>query len=58
MLLYTPRDANILLATAYFNLTNDYWNAILNSKPKIPLIMAHPEAMGFYKAPGMAGMKT
>lgn len=50
-----PENTNLLLATAYFNLTNDYWNAILNSKPKVDVIMAHPKAMGFYKAPGMAG---
>ena len=50
-----PKTTNLLLATAYFNLTDDYWKAILNTKPKVDIIMAHPKAMGFYKAAGMAG---
>ena len=50
-----PKNTNLLLATAYFNLTNDYWNAILKTKPNVDIIMAHPKAMGFYKASGMAG---
>ena len=47
---------NICLATAYFNLTKKYWSNALNSKGDLKMIMAHPQAMGFYKAPGAAGM--
>lgn len=50
-----PLNSNICLATAYFNVTDGYWNAILNSKAMYDVIMAHPKAMGFYKAPGLAG---
>lgn len=50
-----PEETNLLIATAYFNLTDDYWNAILTNKTEIDLIMAHPKAMGFYQVKGLAG---
>ena len=51
-----PESARLVLATAYFNLTDRYWNAIReNECQENRLIMAHPKAMGFYKAAGMAG---
>ena len=50
-----PPHTNMLVATAYFNLTDDYWESILNAQPNIDIIMAHPKAMGFYGAAGMAG---
>lgn len=43
-------------ATGYFNLTKEYQNVMLDeSKSTYDIIMAHPEANGFYKAPGPAG---
>lgn len=50
-----PPNTDLLLATAYFNLTNNYWDALFETQSKVDLLMAHPKAMGFYKAPGMAG---
>nr|XP_002169178.3 unnamed protein product [Hydra vulgaris] len=51
-----PNNSNLTLATAYFNLTDNYWNMLLNNHAQgVKLIMAHPKAMGFYKAPGLAG---
>lgn len=51
-----PKDACMVLATAYFNLTDGYWKALCENNCKDNrLIMAHPKAMGFYNAPGMAG---
>ena len=46
----------ICLATAYFNCTDDYWKALLQGRGQVSVVMAHPKAMGFYKAPGLAGM--
>ena len=46
----------ICLATAYFNVTDDYWKALLQGHGQINVVMAHPKAMGFYKAPGVAGI--
>lgn len=51
-----PKDASMVLATAYFNLTDGYWEALCGNYCKDNhLIMAHPKAMGFYNASGMAG---
>lgn len=50
-----PPNTDLLMATAYFNLTDDYWNALFETKSQVELLMAHPKAMGFYKAAGMAG---
>ena len=51
-----PKNASLVLATAYFNLTDGYWNALCENDCKNNLlIMAHPKAMGFFNAPGMAG---
>ena len=51
-----PKDVSLVLATAYFNLTDSYWKALCrNDCADNRLIMAHPKAMGFYNAPGMAG---
>ena len=51
-----PKNANLTLATAYFNLTDNYWSMLLSNHARIvKLVMAHPKAMGFYKAPGLAG---
>lgn len=51
-----PADSDIFLATAYFNVTSKHWNDILKSKSRnVDLVMAHPKANGFYKAPGPAG---
>ena len=46
----------ICLATAYFNVTDDYWKALLQGCGQVNVVMAHPKSMGFYKAPGVAGI--
>jgi len=56
MISSAPASTNLLLATAYFNLTDRYWDAVLSNDCTNRLLMAHPKAMGFYQAPGMAGM--
>ena len=51
-----PSNSDVFLATAYFNVTNQHWNEILTTKSKnFDVVMAHPMANGFYKAPGPAG---
>eukprot|EP00795_Rhopilema_esculentum_P009166 gene9166-16833_t len=51
-----PEKSSIFLATAYFNVTSKHWNEILASKcQNFDIVMAHPKANGFYKAPGPAG---
>ena len=51
-----PENSEIFLATAYFNITNQHWSEILRTKSKkFDVVMAHPLANGFYKAPGPAG---
>uniref|UniRef100_A0A7M5UPC5 CDP-diacylglycerol--glycerol-3-phosphate 3-phosphatidyltransferase n=1 Tax=Clytia hemisphaerica TaxID=252671 RepID=A0A7M5UPC5_9CNID len=52
---FAPPPSQLVLATAYFNLTDRYWDAVCENDSENRLIMAHPKAMGFYKAPGMAG---
>lgn len=44
------------LTTGYFNLTDDYANAIINkSEAKYYILMSHPTTNGFYNARGPAG---
>ena len=51
-----PSNSEIFLATAYFNITNQHWNEVLRTKSRnFDVVMAHPLANGFYKAPGPAG---
>ena len=51
-----PSNSDIFLATAYFNVTDQHWNEVLASRSKnFDVVMAHPLANGFYKAPGPAG---
>ena len=51
-----PEESDIFLATAYFNVTSKHWSDILKSKSRnFDVVMAHPKANGFYKAPGPAG---
>ena len=51
-----PAESDIFLATAYFNVTSKHWNDILKTKSRnFDVVMAHPKANGFYKAPGPAG---
>ena len=43
------------LTTGYFNLTDDYANAVINkSEAKYFILMAHPTANGFYNSNGPA----
>ena len=52
-----PSNSDVFLATAYFNVTEQHWNEVLTSKSRnFDVVMAHPLANGFYKAPGPAGM--
>lgn len=38
-----PSDAELCLATGYFNLTKDYMNSLLNvAQPNVHILMAHP----------------
>nr|CAG4637142.1 EOG090X08SX [Ceriodaphnia reticulata] len=51
-----PQNAELCLATGYFNLTQDYMNSLLEaSQPNIHILMAHPLANGFFGARGFAG---
>lgn len=51
-----PAASDIFLATAYFNVTAKHWDEVLSTKSKnFDIVMAHPLANGFYKAPGPAG---
>lgn len=51
-----PADAEMSLATGYFNLTQDYMDSILNvSRANVHILMAHPSANGFLGAAGFAG---
>jgi len=51
-----PPNAELSLASGYFNLTHDYMNSILNmSQPNVHILMAHPTANGFLSAKGFAG---
>nr|CAG4649465.1 EOG090X08SX [Scapholeberis mucronata] len=51
-----PPNAELCLATGYFNLTNDYMNRLLEApEPNIHILMAHPLANGFFGARGFAG---
>jgi len=51
-----PSNAELSLATGYFNLTQDYLDSILNmSQPNVHILMAHPTANGFLSAKGFAG---
>ena len=56
MISSAPACTNLLLATAYFNLTDRYWDAVVANACENRLVMAHPKAMGFYQAAGMAGL--
>eukprot|EP00794_Sanderia_malayensis_P009171 gene9171-10144_t len=56
LLRHAPSQSKIFLATAYFNLTRNYWNRILKSRCNdVDVVMAHPKANGFFEAPGVAG---
>ncbi|ESP04009.1 hypothetical protein LOTGIDRAFT_185397 [Lottia gigantea] len=47
----------ILLASGYFNLTDNYLETILkDSQAKFSILMAAPEVNGFYGAKGVAGL--
>nr|CAG4648734.1 EOG090X08SX [Polyphemus pediculus] len=51
-----PPNAELSLATGYFNLTHDYMNSLLfMSQPNVHILMAHPNANGFLGARGFAG---
>ena len=42
-------------ATGYFNPVRAYLDLILSSKSSTDVLMAHPEANGFFRAKGVAG---
>nr|CAG4641823.1 EOG090X08SX [Eurycercus lamellatus] len=51
-----PYDAELCLATGYFNLTQEYMNSLLDvAQPNVHILMAHPSANGFLGARGVAG---
>lgn len=51
-----PKNAELCLATGYFNLTQEYMESLLeHSSPNIHILMAHPLANGFFGAKGFAG---
>nr|CAG4650278.1 EOG090X08SX [Sida crystallina] len=51
-----PTDAEMSLATGYFNLTQDYMTSILQTcRADVQILMAHPSANGFLGASGFAG---
>nr|CAG4640155.1 EOG090X08SX [Daphnia pulex] len=51
-----PANAELCLATGYFNLTQDYMDSLLEaSQPNVHILMAHPLANGFLGAKGFAG---
>lgn len=51
-----PKGAHINIATAYFNLTQDYIRTLIfDSAATCNVLMAHPTANGFLGAKGMAG---
>ncbi|KAK7571086.1 hypothetical protein V9T40_014690 [Parthenolecanium corni] len=49
-----PENSKILLASGYFNLTEQLAQAILLSKSECNLLMAHPSANGFYLSAGFS----
>lgn len=56
---FAPVESKIFLATAYFNVTKKYWDHILKSScTDFDIVMAHPEANGFFNAPGLAGLQV
>jgi len=51
-----PLDAQICLASGYFNLTQNYMDVILDkSKADFQILMASPKVNGFYGAHGLSG---
>nr|CAG4640991.1 EOG090X08SX [Eulimnadia texana] len=51
-----PKNAELSLASGYFNLTQEYMDSILHStEASTHILMAHPTANGFLGAPGFAG---
>ncbi|CAH1795231.1 unnamed protein product, partial [Owenia fusiformis] len=56
LLVSAPDASNLHLTSGYFNLTDEYLNTILlNSKADYDILMAHPEANGFFTARGILG---
>uniref|UniRef100_T1J1T8 CDP-diacylglycerol--glycerol-3-phosphate 3-phosphatidyltransferase n=1 Tax=Strigamia maritima TaxID=126957 RepID=T1J1T8_STRMM len=52
----TPSNVRAVMATGYFNLTEEYKKGILKRMAApISIIMASPKVNGFYKAGGVAG---
>ncbi|XP_022203974.2 CDP-diacylglycerol--glycerol-3-phosphate 3-phosphatidyltransferase, mitochondrial [Nilaparvata lugens] len=50
------QKSTVYLATGYFNLTQTLKNSILfGSQAQFRILMAHPMANSFFKAPGLAG---
>ncbi|XP_071507776.1 CDP-diacylglycerol--glycerol-3-phosphate 3-phosphatidyltransferase, mitochondrial-like [Diadema antillarum] len=43
------------LASGYFNLTSEYMDTILQSKPTFEILMASPQVNGFYGSRGISG---
>ncbi|KAL3875758.1 hypothetical protein ACJMK2_033676 [Sinanodonta woodiana] len=52
----TDREDEVLLASGYFNLTDQYMHTILHEAlAKFKIVLAAPEANGFYGARGLSG---
>ncbi|XP_035695175.1 CDP-diacylglycerol--glycerol-3-phosphate 3-phosphatidyltransferase, mitochondrial-like [Branchiostoma floridae] len=50
-----PKESELLLASGYFNLTEDYMNVMLQADADFNILMASPQVNGFYGAKGIAG---
>ncbi|CAH1273157.1 PGS1 [Branchiostoma lanceolatum] len=50
-----PKESELLLASGYFNLTEDYMDVMLRADADFNILMASPQVNGFYGAKGIAG---
>ncbi|CAK8675582.1 unnamed protein product [Clavelina lepadiformis] len=50
-----PSKSHVCFTSGYFNITDDYSNAVLSSSANFDILTASPEANGFLGASGFAG---